>query len=215
MEGPGRTTSGRPTLQTSSNQRNSNRLARTPVTNVVNLSPKTAIFSEKAIGLTTFVTTTQKSTQKTPRIDDVCNNTHQSTPKSQHDKPDHIGGPENPAAAAAGGGGARPGFNPTHRATHQRPGTTGVEGAGGSGGPGRGAGGWRQGQGGPRDRPLRAQLACGDLAGGPPPTGTHSGRAPKQHNGAPGTSAEPQAPPGPGQTALTLRRRRAPGVPCS
>ena len=156
MEGPGRTTSGRPTLQTSSNQRNSNRLARTPVTNVVNLSPKTAIFSEKAIGLTTFVTTTQKSTQKTPRIDDVCNNTHQSTPKSQHDKPDHIGGPENPAAAAAGGGGARPGFNPTHRATHQRPGTTGVEGAGGSGGPGRGAGGWRQGQGGPRDRPLRA-----------------------------------------------------------
>ena len=44
-------------------------------------------------------------------------------------------------------------------------------------GPGRGAGGWRQGQGGPRDRPLRAQLACGDLAGGPPPTGTHSGRA--------------------------------------
>ena len=48
-------------------------------------------------------------------------------------------------------------------------------------GPGRGAGGWRQGQGGPRDRPLRAQLACGDLAGGPPPTGTHSGRAHKQH----------------------------------
>ena len=46
-------------------------------------------------------------------------------------------------------------------------------------GPSRGAGGWRQGQGGPRDRPLRAQLACGDLAGGPPPTGTHSGRAPQ------------------------------------
>ena len=43
--------------------------------------------------------------------------------------------------------------------------------------PGRGAGGWRQGQGGPRDRPLRAQLACGDLAGGPPPTGTHRGQA--------------------------------------
>ena len=57
--------------------------------------------------------------------------------------------------------------------------TAGVEGAGGTGGPGRGAGGWRQGQGGPRDRPLRAQLACGDLAGGPPPTGTHSGRAPQ------------------------------------
>ena len=115
------------------------------------------------------------------------------------------------------------------------PGATGVEGAGGSGGPGRGAGGWRQGQGGPRDRPLRAQLACGDLAGGPPPTGTHSGRAPKRHNGAPGvpaapqatrdpgraghaaprTPAAPQAPPEPRQTALTLRRRRARGVPCS
>ena len=38
--------------------------------------------------------------------------------------------------------------------------------------------GRRQGQGGPRDRPLRAlRLACGDLAGGPPPTGTHSGPA--------------------------------------
>ena len=46
-------------------------------------------------------------------------------------------------------------------------------------GPGRGAHGRRQGQGGPRDRPLRAQLACGDLAGGPPPTGTHSGRTPQ------------------------------------
>ena len=47
-------------------------------------------------------------------------------------------------------------------------------------GPGRGAGGRRQGQGGPRDRPLRAvRLACGDLAGGPPPTGTHSGH---RHN---------------------------------
>ena len=55
-------------------------------------------------------------------------------------------------------------------------GPTGVEGAGGAGGPGRGAGGRRQGQGGPRDRPLRAfRLACGDLAGGPPPTGASSG----------------------------------------
>ena len=58
--GPGRAASGRPTLQTSSNQRNSNRLTRTPVTNVVNPSPKTTIFSEKAIGLTTFVTTRTK-----------------------------------------------------------------------------------------------------------------------------------------------------------
>ena len=61
------------------------------------------------------------------------------------------------------------------RAPEGPEGTGGLRGAG----PGRGAGGWRQGQGGPRDRPLRAQLACGDLAGGPPPTGTHSGRAPQ------------------------------------
>ena len=70
-----------------------------------------------------------------------------------------------------GAGGRRRGLDSTASAA-------GVEGAGGSGGPGRGAGGWRQGQGGPRDRPLRAvRLACGDLAGGPPPTGTHSGPA--------------------------------------
>ena len=77
--GPGRATSRRPTLQTSSNQCNSNRLTRTPVTNVVNPSQKTTIISEKALRLTTFVTTDQKSTRKTPRIDDVCNNTHQPT----------------------------------------------------------------------------------------------------------------------------------------
>ena len=87
MAGPGRATSGRPTLQTSSNQRDSNHLARTPVTNVVNLSPKTTIISEKALRLTTFVTTGQKSTRKTPWIDDVCNNTHLSTPKTQHASP--------------------------------------------------------------------------------------------------------------------------------
>ena len=65
-----------------------------PVTNVVNLSRKISVFNEKAVELTTFVTTTQESTRKTPRIDDVCNNTQRNAPKSQHDKPDHIGGPE-------------------------------------------------------------------------------------------------------------------------
>ena len=85
--GIGQATSGRPMLQTSSNQRDSNHLARTSVTNVVNLSPKTAIFSEIAVGLTTFATTGQKSTQKTPWFDDVCNNTHQSTPNTQHARP--------------------------------------------------------------------------------------------------------------------------------
>ena len=120
-----------------SNQRDSNHLARTPVTNVVNLSPKTTIISEKALRVTTFVTTDQKSTRKTPPIDDVCNNTQRSAPKSQHDKPNRIGGPENPAAVPVGGGGARPGFEPTRQATQQHPSPTGVEGAGGAGGHGR------------------------------------------------------------------------------
>ena len=117
--GPGRATSGRPTLQTSSNQRNSHRLTRTPVTNVVNPSPKTAIFSEKALRLTTFVTTDQKSTRKTPRIDDVCNNMHQSTPKDSTRET-----PVTPTGSRGTGPRCRravagPGQNnkPTHRAT--------------------------------------------------------------------------------------------------
>ena len=79
VAGPGRATRGRPTLQTSSNHHDLNRLTKTPVTNVVNPSPKTTIISEKALRLTTFVTTNQKSTQKTPWIDDVCNNTPPAT----------------------------------------------------------------------------------------------------------------------------------------
>ena len=98
---------GRPTLQTSSNRSSLNILASAHVTNVVNLRPKTLIFSEKAVGLTTFVTTDQKSTRKTPSIDDVCNNTQRSAPKSQYDKPDHIGGPEGLAAAAGPGQASR------------------------------------------------------------------------------------------------------------
>ena len=72
-----------------------------------------------------------------------------------------------------------------------REGPTGAEGTGGTRGPGRGAGGRRRGQGGPRDRPLRAKLACGDLAGGPPPTGTHSGPA---HQGRPRGRPGPRHP---------------------
>ena len=128
------------------------------------------------------------SQRKSPRIDDVCNNTQRSAPKSQHDKPDHIGGPENPAAVPVGGGGAWPGFEPTHPATHQRPRPTGVEGTGGAGGHGRAAkrGAWprcRWAVAGPgrasRSTTPSRRLACGDLAGGPPPTGTHSGPAPQ------------------------------------
>ena len=55
--GPGCDARGQYPLQTSSNRSNLKPLVRTPVTNVVNLRPKTTIFSEKAVGLTTFVTT--------------------------------------------------------------------------------------------------------------------------------------------------------------
>ena len=154
--------------------------------------------------------------RKSHWIDDVCNNTQRSAPKSQHDKPDHIGGPEGLAAVPVGGGRAWPDFEPTRRATKQRPGPTGVEGAGGSGGPGRGAGGWRQGQGGPRDRPLRAAGSRVAIS--------RAGRRPPAHTAAGPQSSTTERPEhqrsrkhhrGPGRPALTLRRRRAPGVPCS
>ena len=131
-------TGGRPTLQTSSNQRDSNRRARTSITNVVNLSPKPTIFSEKALRSTTFVTTGQKSTRKTPPIDDVCNNTHRATSASP---PHWCGGRRRDRRArlrcpwAAAG----PGRASSRRAepTNSTPDPTGVEGAGGSGGHGR------------------------------------------------------------------------------
>ena len=165
-----RGTRGRTTLQTSSNRSNLKALPRTSVTNVVNLRPKTTIFSEKAAGLTTFVTTDQKSTRKTPPIDDVCNNTQENGQKSQRARPLRCHGrrrdlPRCPWAAAG------PGRASSRRATHQhtrnhwrgghrrylprcrwaaagpgrasrrradqRPGPTGVEGAGGTGGRGR------------------------------------------------------------------------------
>ena len=133
-------------LQTSSNQRNSHRLTRTPVTNVVNPSPKTAIISEKALRLTTFVTTDQKCAQKTPRIDDVCNNMHQSTPKNSTRET-----PVTPTGSRGTGPRCRravagPGQTTSQRTEqHQRPGTTGVEGTGESGGPGCSARGRRRG----------------------------------------------------------------------
>ena len=93
------------------------------------------------------------------------------------------------ATAPVVGGGAWPDNEPTRPATrqHTRPHWCGghrrdrrarLRHPRAVAGPGRGAGGWRQGQGGPRDRPLRAvRLACGDLAGGPPPTGVPSSPA--------------------------------------
>ena len=132
--------------QTSSNQRNSHRLTRTPVTNVVNPSPKTAIIREKALRLTTFVTTDQKCAQKTPRIDDVCNNMHQGTPKNSTRET-----PVTPTGSRGTGPRCRravagPGQTTSQRTEqHQRPGTTGVEGTGESGGPGCSARGRRRG----------------------------------------------------------------------
>ena len=201
--GPGRRAGGRTTLQTSSNRSNLKPLARTPVTNVVNLRPKTTIFNEKAAGLTTFITTDPKSTRKTPWIDDVCNNTQKIGQKSQR---------------------ARPLRYP--RAAPQRPGTTGVEGTGGTGGYGCGVRGRRRVLAGlftatrhhwcgGRRRDRRAWLRCpwavagpgrasrrraerssrrGRRAGGPPPTGTTSSPAQTDH-AAPGTPAAPQATP--------------------
>ena len=185
----------------SSNRSNVKPLARPAVTNVVNLRPKTTIFGEKAVGLTTFVTTDQKTTRKTPWIDDVCNNTQKISQKSQH---------------------ARPLRYP--RAAPQRPGTTGVEGTGGTGGYGCGVRGRRRVLAGlftatrhhwcgGRRRDRRAWLRCpwavagpgrasrrraerssrrGRRAGGPPPTGTTSSPAQTDH-AAPGTPAAPQA----------------------
>ncbi len=98
-----------------------------------------------------------------------------------------------------------------------------LEVAAGPAGPGRGAGGRRQGQGGPRDRPLRAvRLACGDLAGGPPPTGTHSGPA---HQGTAtrrpeicrGNKQQAERPPPTSTRSGRARRtaRAAPGTPAT
>ena len=98
-----------------------------------------------------------------------------------NDKPDRSGAPRGLrglAAVPVGGGRAWPGFEIDHSEHSSRHGRR----AGGAPhrrcgehrGPGRGAGGRWQGLAGLRDRPLRAKLACGDLAGGAPPTGTNT-----------------------------------------
>ena len=138
VAGPGRATRGRPTLQTSSNHHDLNRLTKTPVTNVVNPSPKTTIISEKALRLTTFVTTDQKSTQKTPWIDDVCNNTPPAT-LQRHSAAgvEGAGGTGGPDCGARGRRRSLAGLRADAQAHVSTPGPTGVEGAGGTGGHGR------------------------------------------------------------------------------
>ena len=113
-----------------------------------------------------------------------------------------------PAAAAAGGGGAWPVFNPTRRATHQRPGTTGVEGTGGTAGPGCGGRGRWRGLAGLRDdAPSEARGADGERAGRRPrahkaarPTGQHVQRPEHQRSNSntSGQANRPYSPPPPG-----------------
>ena len=103
LAGRGLTTHGSHALQTSSNWSILKRPSTAPVTNVVNLSQKTSIFNEKGVGLTTFVTTTQESTQKTPQIDDVCNKTRRAT--NQRPSPTGVesnGGTGGPGCGARG-----------------------------------------------------------------------------------------------------------------
>ena len=84
--------------------------------------------------------------------------------------PAHTAARPNKTSHAAAG----PGRASSRRAEHHQPQRPNW--CGGHRGPGRGAGGRWQGLAGLRDRPLRAKLACGDLAGGarpPAPTRRH------------------------------------------
>ena len=108
--------------------------------------------------------------------------------------------PEGSAAVPVGGGGAWPGIETTHRTRKQRPGPTGVEGAEGSGGPGRGAGGRWRGLAGLRDRPLRAAGSRVAIS--------RAGRRPRAHQAARPNKAH-EAPGTPvGSEATTTRRPR-------
>ncbi len=76
-------------------------------------------------------------------------------------------------AKLLGGGGAWPGFETTRQATPRNASAAGVEGAGGTGGPGRGTGGRRRGLAGLRDdAPSEARGADGSRAGRRPPAHT-------------------------------------------
>ena len=103
-------------------------------------------------------------------------------------------GPEGTAAVPVGGGGAWLGFETTHRATHQEPSATGVEGAGGTRGPGCGARGRRRGLAGLRvDAPSEARGADGSRAGHRPRA--HKAARPSRHPGTPkGAGTEVPAP---------------------
>ena len=94
--------------------------------------------------------------------------------------------------------GAWPSFNPTRRATDQRPSPTGVEGAGGSGGPGCDTRGRRRGLAGLRDdAPSGAR--CAD--------GSRAGRRPRAHKAARPDESGPTAPGTPGEQQATKQRK--------
>ena len=222
--GPGRGTRGQYPLQTSSNRSNLEHLVRTPVTNVVNLRPKTTIFSEKAVGLTTFVTTHKRSARNRsargpcdahglrrgfaavpvgngvawPRCPWAVAGPgralrRRAKPHISNQAPLVWRAPEGLVGLAAvpvGGGGSWSGFKPTRRTKHQRPGPTGVKGPGGIGGPGCGARGRRRGQGGPRDRSLRAAGSRVAIS--------RAGRRPRAHHAARPVNAYKNAHPEPG-----------------
>ena len=114
------------------------------------------------------------------------------------------------SAVPAGGGGAWPGFEPTRRATHQRPGTTGVEGAGGTGGHGRAS---RRGA--ERSEALASRAAgpsgARNTRGATSNTINDSGRRPRAHQ-----AARPNKPPGgawntSGTISNNTRRRQLAG----
>ena len=225
---PGRATNGQPTLQTSSNRRYSNRIARTPVTNVVNLSRKISVFGEKALGLTTFVTTRTRAPQKlNTRDPHDAHSKQQGLAKLQANAPSNISdqaplvwrAPEGPEARLRrpwvvarpgrasrrgtaeggrtrasthapsparleGGGGAWPGTPepqapPVWRAPEGPEGTGGLRGAAPNAvRPPSLAGGRALRR--PEHQRRHKQQHAGtndERAGGPPPTGTHSGPA--------------------------------------
>ena len=126
----------------------------------------------------------------------------ETTHQANDQQPSTVGmeaaaGPAGHASVPVGGGRTWLGFETTHQANDQQPSAGGVEAAAGPAGqvglqadvPSRVRGMDSKRAGRPRCRwaaagPGRAsrsitpsrRLACGDLAGGPPPTGTHSGQ---------------------------------------
>ena len=108
--------------------------------------PKNRHYQRKSPQIDDVCNNRSEMRAKTPRIDDVCNNMHQSTPKNSTRET-----PVTPTGSRGTGPRCRravagPGQTTSQRTEqHQRPGTTGVEGTGESGGPGCSARGRRRG----------------------------------------------------------------------